>query len=146
MKLFFRLATFLVLAAVFGVVLWCALAPTPDLVRIEWMPRWLGKWADANPTLRNFPAFGILAVAFYAMGFAWFDPSRGAGQCALAFISAMTVSFAAVAVEVAQVWLPGRFFDPDDIAWSMAGALTGAFVAFLAGLPRVAKPLAGSPK
>ena len=138
MKLFFRLATFLVLTAVFGAVLWCALAPTPDLVRIDWMPRWLGKWADANPTFRNFPAFGILAMAFYAAGFAGFDPSRGAGQCALAFISAATVSFAAVAVEVAQLRLPGRSFDPDDIAWSMAGSLTGVFAAWLGGifLPR----------
>ncbi len=134
MKIFFRLVTFLVLAGVFGVVLWCALAPSPDLVNIEWMPRWIGKWADANPTFRNFPAFGILAMGFYAAGFAWFDPRRGAGQCALAFIGAVTASFAAVAMEVAQVRLPGRFFDPDDIAWSMAGALTGAFVAWLGGL------------
>ena len=134
MNFFLRLVTFFVLFCVFVVVLWCALAPTPDLVRIDWMPRWLGNWADAKPTFRNFPAFGILAMVFYAMGFAWFDPSRGAGQCALAFISAMTASFAAVAVEVAQVRLPGRFFDPDDIAWSMAGALCGAFVAWLAGL------------
>ncbi len=134
MKIFLRLVTFLGLAGVFGVVLWCALAPTPDLVNIEWMPKWLGKWADANPTFRNFPAFGILAMVFYAGGFAWFDPRRGAGQCALAFIAAVTASFAAVAMEVAQVRLPGRFFDPDDIAWSMAGALTGAFVVWLGGL------------
>ena len=107
MKIFFRLVTFLVLTGVFGVVLWCALAPTPDLVNIEWMPRWIGKWADANPTFRNFPAFGILAMGFYAAGFAWFDPRRGAGQCALAFIGAVTASFAAVAMEVAQVRLPG---------------------------------------
>jgi hypothetical protein len=98
------------------------------------MPRWIGKWADANPTFRNFPAFGILAMVFYAAGFAWFDPRRGAGQCALAFIVAVTASVAAVAMEVAQVRLPGRFFDPTDIAWSMAGALAGAFVAWLGGL------------
>ncbi len=134
MKIFFRLVTFLGLAGVFGVVVWCALAPSPDLVNIEWMPKWIGKWADANPTFRNFPAFGILAVVFYAAGFAWVDPRRGAGQCALAFIAAVTASFAAVALEVAQVRLPGRFFDPNDIAWSMAGALTGAFVVWLAGL------------
>lgn len=146
MKLFFRLVTFLLLAVVFGVVLWCALAPSPDLTKIVWMPCWLGNWANANPTFRNFPAFGMLAMVFYAAGFAGFDPRRAAGQCALAFISAATVSFAAVAVEVAQLWLQGRFFDPDDIAWSMAGALTGAFVAFLAGLPWVVKPPAGSPK
>jgi hypothetical protein len=139
MKIFLRLVAFLGLAGVFGVVLWCALAPTPDLVNIEWMPKWLGKWADANPTFRNFPAFGILAMVFYAAGFAWFDPRRGAGQCALAFIAAVTASFAAVAMEVAQVRLPGRFFDPDDIAWSMAGALTGAFVVWLGGLPLVSK-------
>jgi hypothetical protein len=134
MKIVFRLLTFLILAVVFGVVLWCAIAPSPDLVKIEWMPRWIGKWADANPTFRNFPAFGILAMVFYAAGFAWFDPARGAGQCALAFIAAVTASFAAVAMEVAQVRLPGRFFDPDDIAWSMAGALAGAFQVWLAGL------------
>ena len=134
MKIIFRLLTFLGLVGVFGVVLWCALAPSPDLVNIEWMPKWIGKWADANPTFRNFPAFGILAMVFYAAGFAWFDPARGAGQCALAFIAAVTASIAAVAMEVAQVRLPGRFFDPNDIAWSMAGALAGAFVAWLAGL------------
>jgi VanZ family protein len=73
-------------------------------------------------------------MVFYAAGFAWFDPRRGAGQCALAFIVAVTASVAAVAMEVAQVRLPGRFFDPTDIAWSMAGALAGAFVAWLGGL------------
>jgi hypothetical protein len=134
MKIFFRLLTFLVLASVFGVVLWCALAPSPDLVNIKWMPQWIGKWANANPTFRNFPAFGILAMGFYAAGFAWFDPRQGAGHCALAFIASVTAAFAGVAMEVAQLRLPGRFFDPDDISWSMAGALTGAFVAWLAGL------------
>jgi hypothetical protein len=134
MKIFFRVVTFLVLAGMFAVVLWCALAPSPNLVKIDWMPRWLGKWADANPTFRNFPAFGILAMTFYAAGFAWFDPRRRSGQCALAFIAALAASLAALALEVLQVRLPGRFFDPDDIAWSMAGALTGAFLASLGGL------------
>lgn len=134
MNFFFRLVTFLGLFCVFGGVLWCALAPSPDLVNIQWMPRWIGKWADANPTFRNFPAFGILAIVFYAGGCVWFDPQRGAGRLALAFVAAVSTSAVALALETMQTQLPGRFFDPDDIAWSMAGALTGAFAAWLAGL------------
>jgi hypothetical protein len=135
MKILVRILTFLAMAGLLGVVVWCAVAPSPDLTNIPWMPGWLGHWADVNPTFRNFPAVGMLAAFFYLAGFTWFDPRRGAGQCALAFIASVASSLVAVGLEVYQVRLPGRFFDPNDIAWSMAGALAGAAAAFLAGLP-----------
>lgn len=108
-----------------GAVVWCALAPSPDLVHIGWMPRWLGGWADANPTFRNFPAFGALAVGFFLAAAACFRFWR-AGK--LAGLAAIAASFVAVVLEVVQVFLPGRFFDPADIAWSVAGAIVGAAI------------------
>jgi VanZ family protein len=99
------------------------------MAKLEWMPLLLGKWANENPTFRNFPAFAALAGVFFLTVAAW----SGAGRAALAFYSAVAASVLAVLLELAQLLLPARFFDPDDMAWSMAGALTGAALAWLMG-------------
>jgi len=124
------------LIGVLGAVVWCGLAPSPDMAELGWMPRWLGRWANENPTFRNFPAFGLLAAAIYSSGFVPLESGRGA----LAFFSAVASSAVALAVELSQLLLPTRFFDPDDIAWSMAGALSGAFFVWLLGSLRKRSP------
>lgn len=129
MKSLQRIAAILFLAGILCAVAWCGLAASPDMAKVEWMPHQLGRWANENPTFRNFPAFATLAAVFYLTGAVW----SNSGQGALAFFSAGTTSVLAVVVELAQLMLPARFFDPDDIAWSMAGALTGAALAWLIG-------------
>lgn len=129
MKSLVRIAATLALLGILAAVTWCSLAPSPDMVKVEWMPRLLGRWANENPTFRNFPAFAVLAVFFYLTGAAW----SNSGRAAVAFFSAVASSVLAVVLEVAQLLLPARCFDPDDMAWSMAGALTGATLAWVVG-------------
>lgn len=128
MRCWFKAAAFAALALAFGAVVWCAMAPSPDLVRITWMPVWLGKWADANPTFRNFPAFAVLGFVFFVVGIAFF---QRVPPFFLAILSAFSASVVAVCLEVLQLALPGRFFDSADIFWSVAGAITGASLSAL---------------
>ena len=104
----------------------CALAPSPDMKSLAWLPRFVARWADAEPTFRNFPAFAVLdfvATLFFFL----LARSVAAG---LAFYSMFLVSLFSVMLEVVQLKLPGRFFDPLDIAWSITGAFTGSSAGF----------------
>jgi VanZ like family len=130
MKTFLKRLTFLGLALAFGVILWCALAPSPDLVNIHWMPKWLGKWADAHPTFRNFPAFGLLSVLLVFVGNLCRGTSEVRGLIASTLFAAAAVSVAGVVLECLQLALPGRFFDPMDILWSVLGAVAGSLAGF----------------
>lgn len=127
MRLWFQAAAFAALVLALGAVAWCAAAPSPDLALIVWMPAWLGKWANAYPTFRNFPAFAVLGFVFFVAGAVLF---RRTPPVFLAVASAFLASVAAVGLEVLQLFLPGRFFDPADIGWSLAGAVAGAVFAF----------------
>jgi hypothetical protein len=123
MRVWLKLAAFATVALALGAVVWCAAAPCPALARIPWMPDWLGKWADAHPTFRNFPAFAVLAFVFCVFGAVFF---RRIPPVVLASLSGLASSFVAVGLECFQLTLPGRFFDSADILWSLAGAFAGA--------------------
>jgi len=127
MRGWFKPAALAALALALGAVVWCAAAPSPDLALIIWMPVWLGKWANAYPTFRNFPAFAVLGFVFFVAGAAFF---RRTPPVFLAVLSACSASVVAVGLEFLQLSLPGRFFDPADIAWSVAGAAAGTVFAF----------------
>ena len=43
----------------------CALAPSPDLHHIPWLPNAIATWANEYPAFRNFPAFGFVAMSLY---------------------------------------------------------------------------------
>jgi VanZ family protein len=115
-------AALLLLAALVFV---CVVSPSPNMKDLGWMPRNLANWADLNPTFRNFPVFAALSlVASIALGSRPdFKPVRSA------FSAALAVSLFGTAVELLQIWIPGRFFDPNDIAWSVSGAFAGSVLA-----------------
>jgi hypothetical protein len=127
MRGWFKPAALAALALALGAVVWCAAAPSPDLALIIWMPVWLGKWANAYPTFRNFPAFAVLGFVFFVAGGVFF---RRTPPVFLAVLSACSASVVAVGLEFLQLSLPGRFFDSADIAWSVAGAAAGTVFAF----------------
>jgi VanZ family protein len=92
------------------------------------LPDFLAAWANANPTFRNFPAFGLLSVLLVFVGNLCRGTSEVRGLIATALLAAAAVSVAGVVLECLQLVLPGRFFDPMDIVWSVAGAFAGAIL------------------
>lgn len=106
-RLFRRLA---VIGAVLGVTAFAylSLRPSAFVGEVNWIPSWLGRWADRHGVLRN-------AAAFFVFGFFYFAclDRRSLHLLALAAF--------AVAIEVGQLWLPHRVFDWRDIVASLAG-------------------------
>ena len=95
------------------------------------MPEGVAVWADANPTFRNFPAFALLGflgcIAMDSIPWA----IRKKAPLAKASAVALVIAVAGVALEFLQLRIHGRFFDPNDISWSISGAFAGA----VAGVP-----------
>jgi hypothetical protein len=108
----------------------CALAPSPDLNHIPWLPNAIATWANEYPAFRNFPAFGVVAMSLYFCVFSWLQQVLPKRLLALALFCSIMVSLFGVLLECLQIWLPTRFFDPYDIAWSIAGAFAGSILAF----------------
>jgi VanZ family protein len=88
----------------------------------QWIPRAVAKWADDNPTFRNFPVFAVIGfLAACAIGL----PGKSSNPTAV-LAGAVAAGMFGTALEVSQIWLRGRFFDPNDIAWTVSGAFAGA--------------------
>ena len=108
----------------------CALAPSPDLHHITWLPKAIATWANDYPAFRNLPAFGVVAVILYFCVLSWFKKPHSKRLLGLAFFCSIVVSLFGVLLECLQIWLPTRFFDPYDILWSISGAFAGSILAF----------------
>jgi VanZ family protein len=123
---FFMLVLGFFLAGIVLAAAACALAPSPDMKSLAWLPRFVARWADAEPTFRNFPAFA--ALAFVATLF--FFLSARSVTADSAFYAMFLVSLFSITLELVQLKLPGRFFDPLDIAWSITGSFAGSSAGF----------------
>lgn len=92
-----------------------ALRASPYLTEVSWVPRDVADWADRNGNFRNFPAFGLLALAM---------------TCVMSLRSAgVSAGGLAVIVEVAQIGIAGRTFDFEDIFWSLGGIASAVIIA-----------------
>jgi N-acetylglucosaminyldiphosphoundecaprenol N-acetyl-beta-D-mannosaminyltransferase len=126
-KTWARVAAITGLGVLAILVVWCAMAPTPDMKALAWIPMPLARWADSEPTFRNFPAFAGLALV---AGLALRTILGRSSIRQMAGVAVLTSAFGAV-LELLQLGLPQRHFDPDDIFWTIAGAVTGAATAWL---------------
>ena len=108
----------------------CALAPSPDLHHIPWLPKAIASWANDYPDFRNFPAFGVVSLSLYFCVLSWLQQVHPKRLLGLAFYCSIVVSLFGVLLECLQIWLPARVFDPYDIAWSITGAFAGSILAF----------------
>jgi glycopeptide antibiotics resistance protein len=126
----FRAVFFCIFLIVLGLVVWCSSASSPDMREIPVLPDFLAAWANANPTFRNFPAFGLLSVLLVFVGNLRRGTSEVRGLIASTLAAAAAVSAAGAVLECLQLALPGRFFDPMDIFWSVLGAVAGSFAGF----------------
>ena len=128
MNSFFKILRSLVVMSLFaagGLALVCATSPSPNMRTQHWIPRAVAKWADDNPTFRNFPVFAV--IGFLAAGAIGLSGKSSIPTAVLA--GTVAAGTFGTALEVAQIWLRGRFFDPNDIAWTVSGAFAGALAA-----------------
>ena len=111
----------LCVAWLLGLFAFLAWRRSPWLAELPWLPAWIGQWADRHGDLRNLPAFGGLGLGLiFALGF---RPGLFVGLGA------------AIGLEVAQLWIPGRFFSWMDILASCLGVVGAAgCVALFKGL------------
>ncbi len=115
-----RLLAFLALA---GAMAFLALRSSPYLQQVPWLPSRIGLWADRHGVLRN-------AVGFFGFGFAALLLLGPRARLVVALCVFGT------AIEVAQIWIPGRTFDWQDIVATIAGILLGWAAAGLAAALR----------
>jgi VanZ family protein len=119
------ISSILLLAA----VAYCSLTASPEMVRIPWIPKGVGDWADSHTTFRNFPPFAFLSAVLYLALLLHLKPEPGRGLW-LGVGVAVLVTLLGVALEVAQLWIPTRVCDVRDIAWSGVGAFVGVAVVY----------------
>ncbi len=97
--------------------------PNPRMQAIWWIPRWLAKWADVHGEVRT-------AIPFIALG-----AVLGAGcrrlTSSAAWLAAIWggLCLAATGIELVQLNMPTRTFDPADIAYAAAGSALGIALA-----------------
>jgi hypothetical protein len=94
-----------------GCGIYMTLRPSSVLSEIPWLPTGLARWADSYGRFRNFPAYAALAVPFMFV-----CNGRRPRAKAIAWLAV----FGAV-VEGLQYWLPTRWCEWQDVAWSWVG-------------------------
>lgn len=111
-------------------ILFCALAPSPNMREMWWIPGWLGEWADRHGNFRNFPVFAAFAAVLVCAVTAYSPLVARYGRLRLAFGAFIATALLGISLEAAQLFLPHRWADPMDIVWSALGAFVGSTVAW----------------
>ena len=119
------------LLALLSILLFVAIAlvtleTSPQMTMVSWIPKFISRWADAEPTFRNFPPYALATLLSTLTALTWIRPrTRSHG---LLIILGMLCLWALLGtgLECAQLWLPYRKFDLLDITWSVVGALAGS--------------------
>jgi hypothetical protein len=91
--------------------LYMTLRPSSVLSEIPWLPGGVASWADSYGRFRNFPAYAILAIPFMIV-----CNGRRARFRAFRLLALFGAS-----VEAAQYFIPTRWCEWEDVAWSWAG-------------------------
>jgi len=119
------------LLALLSILLFVAIAlvtleTSPQMTMVSWIPKFISRWADAEPTFRNFPPYALATLLSTLTALTWIRPrTRTHG---LLIILGMLCLWALLGtgLECAQLWLPYRKFDLLDISWSVVGTLAGS--------------------
>jgi hypothetical protein len=121
-RYFLTLLSILLLVAIALVTL----ATLPQMTTVSWIPKYISRWADAEPTFRNFPPYAIATLLSTLTAMAWIRPcTRRQGLLVILGMLCLW-TLLGTGLECAQLWLPYRKFDLLDITWSVVGALAGS--------------------
>jgi len=122
MRYFLSLLSILILIAIARVTL----ETSPHMTTVSWIPKFISRWADAEPTFRNFPPYALATLLSTLTALAWIRP-RTRRQGLLVILGMLCLwTLLGTGLECAQLWLPYRKFDLLDITWSVVGTLAGS--------------------
>ena len=43
-------------------IVWVTLETSPQMTTVSWIPKFVSRWADAEPTFRNFPPYALATL------------------------------------------------------------------------------------
>jgi VanZ family protein len=127
----FRFGSLALTLALLAAILICALASSPNMREMAWIPGWIGEWADRNPNFRNMPVFAALSALLFFVVTLYQPLVTRHGRWRLAFGAFVATGLLGVLLEALQLLLPHRWADWVDVFWSVAGAFFGALVAWI---------------
>ena len=122
MRLFLSTLSLLLLAA----IVWVTLGTSPQMTTVSWIPEFISRWADAEPTFRNFPPYAIATLLSTLTALTWIRPRTRTHGLLMILGMLFFWTLLGTGLECVQLWLPYRKFDLLDITWSVVGALTGS--------------------
>jgi len=93
--------------------LYLTLKKSSVLQEVWWLPTGIARWADSYGRFRNFPAYALLALPFMLV----------ANGRRARFNAFRWLALFGAAVEAAQYFIPSRWCEWEDVAWSWAGLL-----------------------
>ena len=102
------------------------LATLPQMTTVSWIPKFISRWADAEPTFRNFPPYALATLLSTLTALAWIRPRTRIHGLLIILGMLCLWALLGTGLECAQLWLPYRKFDLLDITWSVVGALAGS--------------------
>lgn len=109
-----------------GLAVYLSVKSSPRMTAVDWLPQWITRWADQHGRLRNFPAFGLIALPFLLL-----MPSR---TSRIRIVIALTSLVATL--ELIQNWIPARSPDIGDVFWAGLGLLAALILVELGHLVR----------
>ena len=122
MRLFLSTLSLLLLAA----IVWVTLGTSPQMTTVSWIPEFISRWADAEPTFRNFPPYAIATLLSTLTALTWIRPRTRTHGLLMILGMLFFWTLLGTGLECVQLWLPYRKFDLLDITWSVVGALAGS--------------------
>ncbi len=96
-----------------GCAIYLSFRSTGELATVPWLPEAVGNWADQHGRFRNLPAYFLLAI-----------PVLLAMQTPASRLRAVgLVGVFGTVLELAEIFVPRRMVEWQDIAWTWAGAI-----------------------
>ena len=107
------------------------LATLPQMTTVSWIPKFISRWADAEPTFRNFPPYALATLLSTLTALTWIRPHTRTHGLLIILGMLCLWTLLGTGLECAQLWLPYRKFDLLDITWSVVGTLAGSTLSLL---------------